>query len=516
MSISALLRPGFRYGVVAAAIAAMTTLFIALVLSTGHMKLIAVTIGGAIFVVCAIASGNPRLFCVWFFGVTMPLNLSKKFGPILNKGGGETSFLIEVSDVFIIALAGFILWEIWTGARRGFRIPRLSWFWVAIIAMGVVAFVVTPWQRPAAYEVARMLRMLFLFIVLVNDMERPRRLLHYIGAITLGVLGNAVIGLLQYARGRNLGLEILGETSSETIEILASNSVQGVKVWRVSALLLHPNIFGAFLAAVLPLAIGGFLVSRNKIAKLFFLTSATLGTAALMTTQSRSGWASFAAAFGVMILLMMVHPTMRRRSFLPALCSIVAVAVVLAIFAGPITRRLFDSKHGATTAREEFKADARRMIADKPIFGFGLNSYVHALPPYLKISQRSFDFWLPPVHHIYYLWWAETGLVGLALHLAVWWGFIWMGIQNLRVRDEVLYTANAAAVAGLVAFSVDGFFSFTLRLNSCLKTFFLLGAIIVTVRYWRVMHAPPQPVRAGLVAPPGEERFLELDRPVPA
>ena len=503
MPIRKVFSASFGYPALAAAAAVATTLCLAVVLSTGHLKLIGLTVGGMIFLVCAVASGNPRLFCVWFFGATMPLNLSKKFGAILNKGGGETSFVVEISDIFIILLAAFIAMDIWTGRRRGFRFPKISWTWIAIMGMGVIAFIVTPWQRPAAYEVVRMFRMLFLFVVLVNDMERPARILHYMGAVTLGILSNAVIGVLQYSRGRNLGLEILGETSAETIEILAGNSVQGVKVWRVSALLLHPNIFGAFLAALLPMGIAGFLVCRSKLARLFFLASVCLGTAALMMTQSRSGWVSFAAAFTVMFSLMMVHPTMRRRTLLPAVCSALAVLVVIGMFAGPITRRLFESKSGASTAREEFKADAKRMIADKPIFGFGLNSYVHALPPYLKVSQKAFDFWLPPVHHIYYMWWAETGIVGLAIHLWLWWGLLWMGFQNLRVRDETLFSANAAAISGLIAFSLDGLFSFTLRLNSCLKTFFVLGAIIVSVRYWRLRQSgdaplPWRPQRAAL------------------
>ena len=99
-----------------------------------------------------------------------------------------------------------------------------------------------------------------------------------------------------------------------------------------------------------------------------------------------------------------------------------------------------------------------------------------------------YNGWIPPVHNIYYLWWAETGIFGLLLHLSVWFGFIWIGIKNLKVRNEFWYILNVASVAALIAYLFDGFLSFSLRTSEPLRIFFFQGAIIYVVHYFRMLE----------------------------
>ncbi len=470
----------------------------AIVLSmAGGLKLMAAVVGAIAVVVVAYLSGNPRLFCLWAMMTTLPLALAKKFGEQFIFGGGENAMRLEISDVFTIALAGFIAVDIIRGRRVGFRIPKVSYAWMAIMLMGVVAMFATPWIRMPAYETIRMGRMLLLFLVVANELERPNRVFHCIAGLTLGLIANAIIGMIELAKGANLGLEILGETSSQTIQILAQTSVVGHHPWRVSGLLLHPNLFGAYLAALLPAVIAGFLVARGKLSRLYFLAGIALGVPALIATESRSGWVSFAASFTVLMLLTPIHAGMRRRSFITAAIAAASVFIVLGVFANKIEARLFDSKVGATTAREEFIRDARRMISEHMVWGVGLNNYTQALPPYMKVSESAYDHFLPPVHNIYYMYWAETGLVGLSLFLLMWGSLFVTGFSNLAVADERLFTINVACIAGLLAFVVDGFFSFTLRVNNDLKVYWVLAGIILAIRYWRLTQAQtdePEPV----------------------
>src|SRR2546429_8033993 len=89
--------------------------------------------------------------------------------------------------------------------------------------------------------------------------------------LTLGVIVQAIVGLIQYFTRSHMGLEMLGETGTMAIRMLESSSVQGASVFRVGAFLSHPNVFGIFLACLLPIAIGGFLLRIGKGYKLFFL-----------------------------------------------------------------------------------------------------------------------------------------------------------------------------------------------------------------------------------------------------
>ena len=70
-------------------------------------------IAGVLGIACAFLTGNPRLFSLWCFAITMTLDLSKHFGPLYLKMGGESAFKAEASDVFLLILAAYQLHDVW-------------------------------------------------------------------------------------------------------------------------------------------------------------------------------------------------------------------------------------------------------------------------------------------------------------------------------------------------------------------------------------------------------------------
>jgi putative inorganic carbon (hco3(-)) transporter len=455
----------------------------------GNMKVIAAALAGALGLVVAVLCGNPRLCCLWALMLVIPLDLSKRFGEVFLKMGGESSFRAEISDVFIVGLLAYQLRDIWTRRVDRVRIPKVTYLWILIMLMGGAWAIFGTWRLTAAHEVFRMFKVMLLFLVLCHELANPTRILHAAAALTLAVLAQAIVALIQYTTRSHLGLEILGETGSIAIKMLESSSVRGQSVFRVGAFLSHPNVFGAFLACLLPLAISGFFLKVGRAYRLFFLGTATLGMMALIVTLSRSGWLSFAVAFAALMLLTGLHPGLRRRSILAAGVATVSLLVISAAFFEPITSRIFSSRDAAMLGRAEYIRDAKGLIAARPWLGWGLNSYVFAVPPFTQYGARGasdhYEDWIPPVHNIYYLWWAETGLIGLALHLLVLGAVMRAAVANLRVADQVLFALNAACLAGIVALGIDGFFSFSLRFNSILRVFWALAAIVMAVRYCR-------------------------------
>lgn len=304
-------------------------------------------------------------------------------------------------------------------------------------------------------------------------------------------------GLAQYATRKQFGLDLLGETGAGTLDQLAADSVSSEKVFRAGAFMNHPNVFGIFLAAVLSIAVGAMLLKIGRGYRALFLLGTALGMSALITTMSRSGWLSFAVAFTLLLVLLILHPESRRQSVIGATGASAVLLMVCIVFSGPILTRVLESKSSAMLSRMEYIRTAAGMIGAKPLFGWGLNSYVYAAAPFTPDGARAAleEFkgtaahpgnWLPPVHNIYLLWWAETGLVGLVLHMSVWMSVVWMGVRNLKIREPVLYIINAACLCGMVAFLVDGLFSFSLRINSILRLFWVLAAMIIAIRYWRL------------------------------
>jgi putative inorganic carbon (hco3(-)) transporter len=474
----------------AVAAALVLGLALAAVAGTASWRAVAVAVAALLLPLAAVASGNARVFCLWLLLFTLPFDLSLYLGGISNKGGGERAFRIEISDLFIAALLAFQARDVLQGRWPGWRLPKLMWWWVLVMGWGVVTVIDGPYRTTAAHELVRMLKVLLLFIVVANELRSPQRIMHAAAALALAVLFQAAFGLAQYVRGQPFGLDILGEIGAATTKVLSLTSVESVRVFRISAFLGHPNLLGIFMAAALPMAIGLFALKQTLPQRSLYALAAGLGTASLILTQSRSGWASFALAMVVLLAGMALHRGLSKRSMVAGAGIGSGLLAVALVFQDQILRRLFDSKGDATIGRATFIEDAQRMIEDGYWWGWGLNSYVHEVIPYMKFGLAAYDYWVPPVHHIYYLWWAETGLIGLLVHLALWLSILIMALRNWGIRDERLFVVNLACLAGLLAFAVDGFLSFSLRVNQPARLYFLLAGIVMAIHYWRVADQP--------------------------
>ena len=471
-------------------LALLSATLLVVLLAVGNVKAIAAVVAGGLCLFAAYLSGNPRLFSLWALMLTIPFDLSKRFGPLIEKMGGESSFRVEMSDPFLLFLALYLARDIAKGKISGVRVPKVIFPYVCIMFMGVIAAIFGTWHLTPVHEVVRMIKVTFLFVVICNELVTPRRVLQCISALSFGVIIQAIVGLIQYFTGKRLGLEMFGESSARTIEQLSTSSVQSEKVFRISGFLVHPNVFGVFLAALIPIAIAFLLLRTGVPHKILFSVTVLLGLPALIGTLSRAGWLSFAVAVPLLMVILFFHPKLQRRALLAIVAGGLAMSILLAVYSGPIFRRIFSSQEGAVLGREEYNRDAMRMIFAQPWLGVGLNCYVFAVPPYTKYGPRSansiYQGWIPAVHNIYLLWFAETGVIGFILHLIVLFWVIRIGIGNFRVRNIVMFTANAACLTAIAAFMADGMFSFSLRINSICRIFWVLAGIMWAIRYWRL------------------------------
>jgi O-antigen ligase len=230
------------------------------------------------------------------------------------------------------------------------------------------------------------------------------------------------------------------------------------------------------------------MISKGTLPRLFFLIAIVLAMPAEVIAMSRAAWLAAATGLGLFFAFLFLHPTLRMRSVVTSCVAMVVGMAVLIAFIGPISQRLLKSKDDSTTAREIYKADARRMITAAPWFGMGLNSYVFELPNYGTLAMKSYGDQPPAVHNIFYLWWAETGIVGMGIFCLIWAWIICAGFANLTVRDELLFVVNAGCLAALIGLIPDSFLSFTLRVNTTLRLFWLLAGIIMAIRYLRIQE----------------------------
>ena len=496
--------------VVVAALFAFVMLFIA---SEGGVRIWVVVLGLAAIAIGAYLSGNVRLFSLWGLILTLPFDLSYRLGPVYQKLGGETSFRIEVSDPFWLVLLAYLARDLWTGTLRGVRIPKVTYWWLAIMMMGMGAVTFGPWRLTALHEVVRMVKVMLIFIVVCNELKTPERFIQVAAALCVALIIQSMAGIAQFVTGGPLGLRILGEADV----VLTNVAVRSASVMRIGAFMVHPVLFAIFLATILPIAMGMVLLPLGKGRRLLFIVTILLGVPSLILTLSRAGWLDFSVSSTVLAVLILLHPRLRRRAVIPVVGIGAVLVVVAAAFAGPIMARIYDSTSYSAQGRDEWRRDALRLVEVKPIFGWGLNSYVFAVPPFTRFGARGARElyekarfggaqFVPAVHNGYLTWLAEIGIVGLALHLAMFASLILTGFRNMRVRNEYLYVINVACIASLFAILVDLNFANALRQGSILREFWVLAALICGVHYWRLRNEPQvqRPVAAKPASPVGD------------
>jgi O-antigen ligase len=328
--------------------------------------------------------------------------------------------------------------------------------------------------------------------------------------LAVGVAVQSVVALLQHALKANLGLQFLGEPVEEATKTATLSVYLGTAsdVFRAGGLFSHPNLLAGYLAMLLPICLAMLFSRVSPLAKLALAGTVALGLAALVITLSRSGWMSFATGFALLFVFSMLHQKLRLRYVLARLLVIVAILSAVGIESGDIIRRFTESDPGALKFRFDMMDTAWRMIADKPIFGLGLNSFVAYFPNYAPrpgvsaVVQDYGKIW-PVVHDSYLITWTEQGTIGFICLCGLYLSILYTGLMTARrLIHDVVYAINIGATCGIVAIMVDGIGSFFIDEEAGQRVFWMVAALIVAIHRWTRANSAP-----GHVARLGRRRF---------
>jgi O-antigen ligase len=413
--------------------------------------------------------------------------------------GGAGAYAIEAVDPFLAALLLFQLRDAWRNRRAGLRLPPEALGPAGLLLLGLLHALVGPYRHLALAETVQIGKSLLLLLLLTNELTRVRRFLHLFAALCCGLAAQSAVGIAQFAKKGDIGLQFLGEATMTTLEYAnRATYMDGGATFRVGGLLGHPNILAGFIAMLAPLLLAMLMTRLRADVRIAIVSVLTLALIALLLTLSRSGWLSFALAVPLTIGLMLRDRHARRRA-LTLTAATLAPGLIAALAAAPVLlRRFTQSDPGAVDFRWEWMGVAWGMVQDHPLLGVGLNSFVQHLPgrtDHGGVEGLTRDFgpnW-PVVHDIYLLIWAEQGSIGLACFLLMVAMLLRAAWRNARgCTDPVLRALNAGALAGLCANLLDGLGSFFLRQMPGARLFWIVAAIIVATRIWQARNGAPR------------------------
>ena len=225
---------------------------------------------------------------------------------------------------------------------------------------------------------------------------------------------------------------------------------QAEETRRVTSFFGFPNAVGLF-AAPLTVMMAAWSSARflrgpqHRLWAIAMSATALLGLLACVFAVSKG------ALLGILAGLIVYGLTVKKlRPF--ALVLIIVACLSLSIYKPLInlTSNIVNGKDASSSVRIIVWDETLNMLADRPIYGSGLNGYQQAILPYHKAEH--IEIFMYP-HNLLLNFWTELGLIGLA-------GFIWLiilfFIYNAKMARVGMTWLPMGLIAAMTAILVHG------------------------------------------------------------
>lgn len=292
---------------------------------------------------------------------------------------------------------------------------------------------------------------------------------------------------------------VIAAWSISQLGSLQAASGGGVVTGRPTGIFAQPNELGLFCAALLPVAAVAVTTAESTISRLLRGSAALALSAAWVMSMSRGAWVG--GLTGLALLAVCLPAVRVRLAVAGALAAAgAAIAVLLPATSGVLgvlgarLRTLTDASNNAYDQRPAIWDEAWRQAAERPWFGSGPGGYEA-----LAGEAGSRLSWDPPIHphNLFLTTLTEHGVIGACAGAVIvlacgavlirGWAVVHRRDPSSRsMRRDAAW--GVAAVAGLSAIAVQGFFDMPLRNPIVTATVWtLLGCAVATestVRNW--------------------------------
>ncbi|NLH66678.1 MAG: hypothetical protein GX471_10975 [Candidatus Microthrix parvicella] len=392
----------------------------------------------------------------------------------LNVAGGAISIFVTTFDMMLLGLYGLWLMEgtMLADLRVGMR-RRIMWLPLIGALLLLPSLLVGRSPLLAFSELTRMGWMYLLFVY-VAIRVRTRRQVEVI-LLGLGVFAaiEVVVIALQWRTGGVLGLSFLGVPTE-----LGERVTDAATLGRPFGTIIHPVFMGAAMAAVGLLALSVALARKNGLARTFAWFTVVGALGAMYVAHTRGPMvAAILVGFGLVAHAWrrgdVTSRQMRRVAMVGVICGVAALPVLI-----PKFEENFGTSHffEEVNSRQELNVIGFQMWEDHPVVGVGLNNFEQVMGPY-----QAYGVIFPnnPVHNLYLLYLAETGVVGFIGLLVTTVTLVVPGVRLARSRDSLYASIGRGVVAAVVFFAIEELLSFSLRQDIPLAIMWLMAGLAI-------------------------------------
>jgi putative inorganic carbon (HCO3(-)) transporter len=359
--------------------------------------------------------------------------------------------LVTRTGLSLLITAAGLLWLLWALCTPAGRIGPISGWLLVMLGVSVLATGFSPVPAAAVNGLIKLLSYLGVYALMRQLLATAPPWWDRITACLLG--GSLLVSVI--------GIRQLYADSSALARWSDPNSVAQGTV-RIYSTLDNPNLLAGYLLPILPIAVVALLRWQRLSARLFALTTAVLGSAALVLTYSRGGWLGLVAAYGVLAVLLLLRftrhwPVFWRRVF-PLLLMVLAGLVLAVAIAKvePLRVRVMSLGAGREDSSNNFRINvwmaAIEMIKDRPWLGIGPGNSAFNLiyPLYQQPKFNALSAYSIPLELA-----VEGGIPGLLAGLGLLVASVRLGLTQVRANGHQALPA-LAAVAVIAGLAVQG------------------------------------------------------------
>ena len=243
-----------------------------------------------------------------------------------------------------------------------------------------------------------------------------------------------------------------------TMQWVLGDFLGGALVIRAYGTMGNPNVLGAFLALLIPVAFGEVVAAKTALARVLAGNALALMALALLLSESRSSWIALAVAGAIAAVVGRVRPRYLLIGLGAAVVAGAAVVLAAPSLLGSDTLAGVTSLH-SLWQRFSVWQDTLNLIASRPLIGYGPDTFGLVYPQFQSGNWASY-VQFDKAHSDLVQVAATQGLVGVGAYLwlllafmrAFWRGRMAPGASSLftgwvayQLTVQVNFTALAAA-----------------------------------------------------------------------
>jgi len=302
------------------------------------------------------------------------------------------------------------------------------------------------------YGIIKFLEFSFLVYFVAKNYKSLNRVILFC-CFFLSITFETLLTFLQYLNQGSIGgiFYLFGERAfnAETPGI-ANASINGQLFLRPYATFSHPNVLAGFL--VLSMLFLFLFSFKNQRLKIFVFLGSFLGTAALLATLSRTAillWLIYLIVlFGLWVFEKYKKRKFNSQQLTLSMLIFAAITIFVILQNNFILQRFLTTRLSdeSLIQRQELVAESLNMFWKNPVLGIGVNNYFNNLN---IISSKGNTFLIQPVHNIFLLTLAETGLIGFCFMLLIFIKSCVTALNKKQIRKYLLMAIFAIIFLGM-------------------------------------------------------------------